>query len=126
MVNFGWVPLAIEELPELPVGQVTIRGVLMESAVAGGFTPVNQPDKNEWYNANVHEMAKFFGLGTKEYYHFRVFADHTGGARDLPLGGQVRVDIPNDHFEYMLTWYGLAAGLIGVFIAFSVKRRDQE
>lgn len=124
LVNFGWVPLVQEAMPTLPVGEITINGVLMESAVAGDFTPADNQEKNEWYTANVHEMARFFGLSSKEYYHFRIFADHIGSATALPLGGQVRVDIPNDHFEYMLTWYGLALGLVGVFLAYSFKRQD--
>ncbi|WP_262695854.1 SURF1 family protein [Kordiimonas aquimaris] len=124
MVNFGWIPLAQQKLPILPVGEITVNGVLMESAVAGDFTPPDNLEKNEWYTANVHEMAQFFGLSSKEYYHFRIFADHSDDTAGFPQGGQVRVDIPNDHFEYMLTWYGLALGLIGVFLAFSLKKKD--
>jgi surfeit locus 1 family protein len=28
---------------------------------------------------------------------------------------------PNDHLSYALTWFGLAAGLVGVFIAYARK-----
>lgn len=124
-VNFGWVPFETKELPALPVGNIAISGVLIQSAEPGSFTPINMPEENEWFTANVHEMAAHYGLGSKDYYHFRVFADHGGAPNELPLGGQVRVNIPNDHFEYMLTWYGLAAGLIGVFVMFSIKRRSE-
>lgn len=124
-VNFGWVPVDLKNMPSLPKGEVNISGVLIQNAEAGSFTPVNMPDRNEWFTANVHEMAAHYGFDSKEYYHFRIFSDHTGAPSSLPLGGQVRVNIPNDHFEYMLTWYGLAAGLIGVFVMFSIKRRDE-
>jgi surfeit locus 1 family protein len=30
--------------------------------------------------------------------------------------------IPNRHLEYALTWFGLAATLIGVFVAFAAGR----
>lgn len=126
MVNFGWVPMEAKELPALPVGRVTVSGVLMANAVAGSFTPPNDTVKGIWYAADVHEMAKHWGFSSKDYYHFRVFADHTGARGDLPLGGQVRVNIPNDHFEYMLTWYGIAVSLIGVYIAFGVKKVREE
>lgn len=125
MVNFGWIPFHQKQMPDLPVGPVRIEGVLMTNPVAGSFTPENRPDTGEWYLANVHEMAQHFGLISKEYYHFRVFADHMGEAGSLPLGGQVRIDIPNDHFQYMLTWYGLAAGLLGVFVAFGFKKPEE-
>ncbi|WP_272944923.1 hypothetical protein [Kordiimonas gwangyangensis] len=34
----------------------------------------------------------------------------------------MRVDIRNDHFQYALTWYGIALTLIGVYVAFGFKR----
>ena len=39
-----------------------------------------------------------------------------------PRGGTTRLDIANRHLEYALTWYGLAATLIGVFAAFAAGR----
>ena len=35
----------------------------------------------------------------------------------LPIGGQTRIQLKNDHLEYAITWYGLAAALIAVFAA---------
>ncbi len=32
-----------------------------------------------------------------------------------PRGGTTRLDIPNRHLEYVLTWYGLALTLVAVF-----------
>lgn len=122
LVNFGWVPHALAEMPKLPKRLSNLTGVLLSSATPGSMTPANDPNAGDWFLADVHEMAAYFALRTKEYYHFRVFADHVGTANALPLGGQVRVDIPNDHLEYAFTWYGLAASLLGIFIAFGIKR----
>jgi surfeit locus 1 family protein len=122
-VNFGWIPFHAEGLPPLPVGQsVTITGVLRTSAVPGTMTPPNVPAEGQWFTADVHEMAAFWGLRTKEYYHFRVMADDTGAPGELPVGGQVRVDFPKGHLQYAITWYGRALTLIGVYIAFGFKR----
>ena len=35
----------------------------------------------------------------------------------------VPADIPNNHFTYALTWFGLAAGLAGVYLAMLFRRR---
>lgn len=122
-VNFGWVPYHTAELPPLPVGQtIEVTGVLRTSATPGTMTPPNTPEEGQWFTADVHEMAAFWGLGTKEYYHFRVMADHRGAPTDLPQGGQVRVNIPNDHMQYAITWYGLALTLVGVYLAFGLQR----
>ena len=41
---------------------------------------------------------------------------------DSLIGGTTRIDLPNRHLEYALTWYGLALTLIGVYAAFVVSR----
>lgn len=125
LVNFGWVPMELEALPVLPMGEIEVSGVLMLSAEPGAFTPPNDVAGNVWYTANVFEMAAQFGLGAKEHYHFRLFADHMGEAGSYPLGGQVRVSIPNDHLEYMFTWYGIAAALLAVFLFYGRKKAQE-
>ncbi len=122
LVNFGWVPMDAKRLPQLPVGKVSLSGVLVPSATAGSFTPPNSPETDTWFTADVFELATHFGLGSKDFYHVRFFKDHVADTGSLPLGGQVRVNIPNDHLEYMLTWYGIAAALVGVYIVFGRKK----
>jgi surfeit locus 1 family protein len=39
----------------------------------------------------------------------------------LPRGGVTALELPNRHLEYALTWYGLAATLAGVYLAFLVS-----
>jgi surfeit locus 1 family protein len=43
----------------------------------------------------------------------------------LPQGGVTRIALPNRHFEYALTWYGLAAALVAVYLAFFASRLRQ-
>jgi surfeit locus 1 family protein len=40
----------------------------------------------------------------------------------LPKGGVTRLQLPNRHLEYAVTWYGLALTLIGVYLAFAISR----
>lgn len=121
-VNFGWIPMELADEPVLPVGPVTVSGVLVPSATPGGFSVPNDLKQRDWFTADVFEMGQYFGYGAKDHYHFRVFADAMGAAAGYPLGGQVRVDIPNDHLEYMLTWYGIALALLGVYVAYGFKK----
>jgi surfeit locus 1 family protein len=126
IVNFGWIPLNSTADPKLPRAETKIRGVLLRSGVPGMMTPENRPADGVWYTADVHALAAYFGLGTKEYYHFRIIADQiTGGAVPL-LGGQVIVVIPNNHFQYALTWYGLGLALVGVYLAYGFKKRENQ
>ncbi len=50
-----------------------------------------------------------------------VEADATPNPGGLPVGGQTRVELPNDHLQYAITWYGLALALVAVYIAFSLE-----
>jgi surfeit locus 1 family protein len=40
----------------------------------------------------------------------------------LPEGGRTRINFPNDHLQYAITWFGLAAALAGVFDAWQRLR----
>jgi len=122
IVNFGWIPISHEAPVPLPSGLLEVQGTLLRSATPGPMTPKNNAPKNIWFTADVQALAAHFGLRTKEYYQFRVFADHSGEPSALPLGGQVLVKIPNNHFQYMLTWYGIGLALVGVFVAYGIKR----
>ncbi|HET6972007.1 MAG TPA: SURF1 family cytochrome oxidase biogenesis protein, partial [Phenylobacterium sp.] len=35
----------------------------------------------------------------------------------------IPADIPNNHLQYAITWYGLAAALLGVYAALLFRRR---
>ena len=36
-----------------------------------------------------------------------------------PLGGRTRIDIPNNHLEYAITWFSLAYVLLVVFAIYA-------
>ncbi|MBN9052391.1 MAG: SURF1 family protein, partial [Rhizobiales bacterium] len=40
----------------------------------------------------------------------------------LPIGGVTIVDLPNNHLQYAVTWYGLAAALAGVLVAWLLRQ----
>jgi len=37
-------------------------------------------------------------------------------------GGQTRIDFPNDHLQYAITWFGLAPGLFAVYLVYHHSR----
>ncbi|RMB04657.1 surfeit locus 1 family protein [Eilatimonas milleporae] len=120
MVSPGWVPAHEKTLPPIAGEKtVTVTGATMLSARPGPFTPANDPARGNWYLADVREMARHFGL--TDVHPLRVLLEDTD-PEALPVGGQVRVDIPNDHFEYALTWYGIALALIAVYLAYGFSR----
>ena len=119
----GWVPSEKKEPDKRAAGQVAGRveltGIVRRSQVQRQFAPDNVPDKNVWFHVDVPLMRKLAG-GTPDprLDTFFLEADATPNPGGLPIGGQTRLDIPNDHLQYAITWFGIALALIGVYLAF--------
>ncbi len=94
------------------------RTVEQRPGIAGAFRPSDSPDKNQWYVRDPRLFALNAGLDAPSYY-IDSFARE--GAR-WPKGGTTRLDFNNRHFEYALTWFGLALTLIGVWLTFSLQK----
>jgi len=45
-------------------------------------------------------------------------SNHVPVLADLPIGGQTRLDIPNDHLQYAITWFLIALAGAGVYLAY--------
>ena len=94
----------------------------------GLFTPVNDVTHNLWYWPDIAAMShSALPGGEQNTLPFFIDADaRPPSSPYLPQGGVTRVDLPNRHLEYALTWYGLAVTLIGVYFAFFVSRMRPE
>lgn len=109
------VPVETRRAGEVP-GEVVITGIARFRGAdrPGWFTPANQPAKRTWYWYDMAALAQVAGL---QLLPVVVEADATPNPGGLPLGGQTRTELPNNHLQYAITWYGLAAALVGVYIA---------
>ena len=87
------------------------------------FTPPNDVANNVWFWRDVPALTvSAFPTSVKAaaiMIDAEVLPTNPGG---WPEGGTAIVTLPNRHLEYALTWYALAATLIGVFFAFSRSR----
>ena len=77
--------------------------------------PITIPAGRRWYHYDLEQMAATLGL---ELAPIVVEADDTANPGGLPIGGRTRITLANNHLQYAITWYGLAATLIGVYIVF--------
>jgi surfeit locus 1 family protein len=117
LVNRGFVPLDTKDFPR-PEGTVTVRGLLRAPEGRNLFTPSDDPGNRLFYARDPAPIAEALGI---KLAPFTIDAVETppGG---LPQAGETRLNFPNRHLEYALTWYGLAAALLAVFGAFSWSR----
>jgi surfeit locus 1 family protein len=117
IVNRGFVPTdradpASRKLGEVS-GPVHIVGLMREPEPRNAFTPDDNPATGHYFTRDPALIATHFDLA--DAAPFSIDADATPVPGGLPRGGTTEIAIPNNHFSYALTWFGLAAGLFGVF-----------
>jgi surfeit locus 1 family protein len=128
-VNRGFVPRSevanLDRGNKLPREPVEVVGLLRRPGSKSWFEGENAPAKNEWYWRDLDGMAQsVLADRRRDVLPFFLDAEATPGATSTPWprSGVTRVQFPNRHLEYALTWYGLAIALIGVYFAFLRKR----
>ena len=121
-VNRGFVPYDLKDAAKRPQGQVqgeiTVTGLARNplSGKPSWLIPDNDPRGNIFYWKDRDAMARSAGLTSgSQVLPFFVDADATPNPGGYPVGGVTLIDLPNNHLQYALTWYGLAAALVGVF-----------
>jgi surfeit locus 1 family protein len=117
----GWVPdrKAATQAAAQPSGRVELTGLVRRSQTRARFAPENVPDKNVWFQADVPLMRKMAGAPPdRKLDTFFLEADATPNPGGVPVGGQTRLEIPNDHLQYAITWFLIALALAGVYLAY--------
>jgi surfeit locus 1 family protein len=132
-INRGFVPYDAKE-PEMRMqgqltGERTVTG-LARARLAGKpsfVVPDNDLAKNIFYWKDLDAMVSSDGLAKDKVLPFFIDADDTPNPKGMPIGGVTIIDLPNDHLQYALTWYGLAATLVVIVaIVWFRKRRAAE
>ncbi|HYM02829.1 MAG TPA: SURF1 family protein [Stellaceae bacterium] len=106
-------------------GEVTVSGLLRlpPTGKPAWFIPDNDTARNYWFYVDIPAMAAAAHLD--RVLPFYLDADATPNPGGLPVGGQTRLELPNNHLQYAITWYALAVGLAVVYIVFTRGRRVQ-
>lgn len=120
-VNRGFVPYDRKDpatRPESqPQGPVSVVGLVRVALVEkpSAIVPDNNPAGNVFYWKDIRAMAASAGLpeGAPILGLF-VDADDTPNPGGLPIGGVTIVNLSNNHLQYAVTWFGVAAALAGV------------
>lgn len=130
MVNRGFVPYELKDAAKRPTGQVpgvvTVKGLARNplEEKPSRMVPDNDPVKNIFYWKDLDVMAATAGLTPDgDVLPFFIDADATPNPGGLPIGGVTIIDMPNSHLQYAVTWYGLAAALLGVLGVWLLRAR---
>jgi surfeit locus 1 family protein len=121
VVNRGFVPDARRDPKSRPQGQIAepieITGALRWPDERHWFTPADDVSHNLWFTRDPAAIAAAKGLDPKTgavapFYLEQEAPTPPGG---LPQPGKLVVVLPDNHLQYALTWYGLAAVLVALF-----------
>ena len=118
MLDRGFTPVARTDIPAHD-SAVNVQGNLQWPQETDGFTPAPDIAKNIWFARDVAAMAR--ALGTDPVL---IVAKQTS-FNDAPIY-PLPVDttaIPNDHLQYAVTWFSLAAIWIAMTTAFILRAR---
>lgn len=118
LVDRGYIPttLADPKTRTAPDGERLVFGIWRAPDALSWFTPAPDIAHRIWYARDLAGIAKADRVTLAA--PVVVEADATPNAGGWPKGGQTVVNLPNSHLQYAIIWFGLAAGLLGVYLAY--------
>lgn len=124
LIDRGWVPLDLKDPATRAAGQVegtvTITGIARLPQSAGWLMPDHEASENFWFTIDLEAMGAFIGRDPAPVY-VQAFAPANPGG--YPVGERARVDLPNDHLQYAITWYSLAVILLVIYYLYHRRKK---
>ena len=96
----------------------TLTGYLRFPEAAGALTPAEDSKKRLWFTRDHLAMARVLGWG--DVAPFYVDLESPVPDSGVPKPGPLTVHLKDDHLQYAITWFALAAAVV---IAFGVWLR---
>ena len=131
-VNAGFVQNTMQDRAQqdraagrLVTGQpLTLTGYIRFPESSGSLTPKDDVAKRLWFARDVPAMARALGWseGGKMIAPFYIDLESPVPDSGIPKPGPLHVHLKDDHLQYAITWFGLAAV---VTIAFGFWLRAQ-
>ena len=118
-INRGWVPKKYSDRKtrkfSLLEDKVRVEGLVRLPQKKGYFVPENEPGNGFWFTIIPEELNRHLNIiGEKEFYIDELNIDEK---LKLPMPANGKVQVPNNHLQYAITWYSLALGLLIVYFA---------
>ncbi len=117
LVNRGWIGL--DKTPgalDWPAHS-TLTGALRLPDSGNIFTPANQPEKDVWYVIDRGEIAWAKDLHTLSPLMFYVES-----AEESPATNSLHNLPNNNHLQYALFWFAMAAAMVAVYALRFLRR----
>jgi surfeit locus 1 family protein len=128
LIDRGFVPDQLKHPSTRLEGEVqdvvAVTGIVRMPGSPDVFTPRNEPEANRWFWRDLHAMAgSMFASEPVKLAPFFLEAEKSDVPGGWPEGGQTRLDLPNNHLQYAITWFLLAACLLVIYGIYVWKAR---
>ncbi len=120
IVVLGWVPTDMGHAVAVS-GPATITGYIRLPDQPNWLSAADDPASRHFYTLNPKTIGA--ALGAPDAAPFTLIALGKPGAWGQPVPAEALPRPVNNHLNYALTWFGLAASLAGVFGAWVARRR---
>lgn len=125
LVNRGWVPEGQQDSIAPPQGSVTVTGMLRAPDPGNVFTPPNAPDKNAWFRFDLQRMAVAAKVDTLAPLVMYAESEVPESASLQPVRAALAWSPPNNHMQYAVFWFTMAAALCVIYVLrFMVGRKS--
>ena len=123
IIDRGFVPLDQKDAAShaAPARLTDIVGVMRWPEKSGSFTPGADVKGNVWYARDIKGIAAAKQWPVHAPFYIEQESPVPPGG--LPKPGRLVVNLPDNHLQYAITWFGLALGLAGVYAVWLVRRR---
>jgi surfeit locus 1 family protein len=125
VVNRGFVPEGRQDPASRPGGQlagpVEMVGAMRWPEPRSMFAPADDPGRNLWFVRD--QVAIAAGKGWGEVAPFFVELESPQPPGGLPHPDALKANLRNEHLQYAITWYGLAAVVAVMFVLWVRARR---
>lgn len=101
-------------------GAVAVTGIWRAPDAPGFFTPAPDLARHIWYARDLAGIAAADHIMLSQQALVEADAGPNPGA--LPRGGQTVISFRNEHLSYAITWFGLAAMLLGVWFSYHISK----
>ena len=133
VINTGFVPNTMQDraVEDRAVSrlvtdrQVLLTGYIRFPEAAGRLTPAENPDKRLWFARDHWAMAQKLGWGqgnlqgnsqgNSQLAPFYIDLETPVPEDGIPKPGPLDVHLRDDHMQYAITWFSLAAAVVIAF-----------
>ena len=125
LVSRAWIPQSTKKNASSfsSKNEETIIAFVMKGEEKRFFIPDNDTKNNIWFTLDLQEARQKLGITKSDFYLMQIESlNLPEGA--LPLTSTYLNIVRNDHLEYAITWYSLAAFLCIIYFLYNKQYKS--